>query len=168
MKTPVILILLNVFAISMHAQDAASAIVDFEKQDSIEAAADLKTDIKKELKLIDINKELDIKKAEYFISSFDHRAKTFQWQYVASIIIFILVMVIVASGLILSYMHFYKDLKSTTPSPGTEMELSLQGLKINSSIMGLVILVISIAFLYMYLIYVFPINELTIDNTIMK
>ena len=133
----------------------------------------------------DAEKKYSVEFYAYQSSNLEHRSKTFAWQLFASKIIFIIVMIIVLSGLVLSYLHFYKSLspagvlplKQVSPTddtvqteqmkqnlPVNEIEISLTGIKINSSIIGLIILVISIAFLYMYLIYVFPIKEVTIDT----
>ena len=102
---------------------------------------------------------------EYAIESLDHRKEVFNWQLTAGKIIFVFVMLIVLSGLVLSYMHFYKSLKAPAgEAEKTELEMSTSGIKMNSSVIGLIILVLAIAFLYLYLIHVFPINEFTIDT----
>ncbi len=103
----------------------------------------------------------------YAVFSLEHRKKVFSWQLIAGKIIFVFVMLIVLSGLALSYMHFYKGLKSGGESEKTELEMSTSGIKINSSVIGLVILVLAIAFLYLYLVHVFPVNEFSVDSSAM-
>lgn len=49
--------------------------------------------------------------------------------------------------------------KPEQAAPETQIEISLQGIKASSSILGVVILVISFAFFYLYLVYVYPIND---------
>lgn len=125
---------------------------------------ELKSQTEKQLELFSKQHDVELKKVEYQLASLQHRQEVFAWQLLASKIIFILVLVIVCSGLVLSYLHFYKDLRASgAAGGGAEIEINLKGLKINSSIIGLLILFLSIAFLYLYLVFVFPINELNID-----
>lgn len=103
-------------------------------------------------------------------------------------VIFVLVLVLVASGLIFSAIQFYIALKtvqkkheltkkavegavSQTPNPlleqntegdtplgvVTTIKASLQGVEISSSILGLLVLIISLAFFYLYLTRVYPV-----------
>ncbi len=96
---------------------------------------------------------------QYNIRSLKHRRNVFQWQYISSIVIFFMVVFIVSIGLFLSYLHFKNDLKNGQTT-NHELELNKAGLKINSSVIGLIILIISIAFLFLYLEYVYDIQEL--------
>lgn len=108
---------------------------------------------------------------EYDISVYKHRRKIFDWQHTSSVLIFWVVILIVLIGLFFSGMQFYISLKrekerikqhSETPeSQGniTEFEASLQGIKVSSSVIGIIILVISLAFFYLYLVHVYPVNE---------
>ncbi|MFN0275300.1 MAG: hypothetical protein ACKVPJ_06125 [Chitinophagales bacterium] len=129
----------------------------------------------------------------YYTGNLNHRENTFLWQYQSGKIIFWVVILIVIAGLIFSGMQFYITYKhmtgmiKTTNSLGTtdntaeteqksvvpdaindmnktDLSLSPEGLKINTSVIGLIILVISIAFFYLYLIHIYPIKEVNIDN----
>jgi hypothetical protein len=40
------------------------------------------------------------------------------------------------------------------------LDLSTAGLKVSSPVLGVIILVISLAFFYLYLVYVYPISEI--------
>jgi hypothetical protein len=44
--------------------------------------------------------------------------------------------------------------------PVTEIEATLQGLKISSPVLGVIILALSFFFFYLYLKYVYPIHEI--------
>ena len=110
----------------------------------------------------------------------DHRIRVFNWQYSSSIYIFWIVMTIVASGLTLSAIQFFVGIQNgrraarlankskkrpageteqlAEPNNDTEIKLSLTELSIKSSVIGLIILVISIAFFYLYLQVVYPIS----------
>jgi hypothetical protein len=108
---------------------------------------------------------------EYDISVYQHRRKVFDWQHTSSIIIFWVVILIVVIGLFFSGMQFYISLKrekerikkpaetSEHQESVTEFEASLQGIKVSSSVIGIIILVISLAFFYLYLVHVYPVSE---------
>lgn len=122
---------------------------------------------------------------DYLIWALDHDRATYHWHHVSSIIIFFVVIFLVLSGVWFSWMQFRhahripaqavaaSDTSSTavTPLPGgvplavteekdsvTEFSASPQGVKIASSAIGVVILVISMCFFYLYLDKVYPIT----------
>lgn len=98
---------------------------------------------------------------DYKTQGFGHRSKVFAWQYYSSIVIFGMVVMLVAAGFYFSWVQFRRDLMVPgTGGESTELELSAQGIKIQSSILGVIILVVSLAFLYLYLVYVYPISEI--------
>jgi len=122
--------------------------------------------------------------SQYFTDNLNHRKQTFDWQLFSTKVIFLTVIIIVICGLIFSGIQFYQSFKQTNylhklinseniekaehikGFDKTEIELSTSnGIKINSSIVGLIILSISIAFFYLYILYVYPINQINIDNT---
>ncbi len=84
-----------------------------------------------------------------------------------------MVIIIVFFGLIFSGIQFYISLQTSlagkkaqnaeaapNPSPEVaEFEASLQGVKVKSSVLGIIILSISLAFFYLYLAHVYPIFE---------
>jgi hypothetical protein len=78
-------------------------------------------------------------------------------------IIFILVVILVLSGLIFSAIQFYIALKSAkrkAPLPDTSLKASLSGVEVSSSVLGVIILTISIVFFYLYLTKVYPLVSL--------
>ena len=117
--------------------------------------------------------------AEFHISSLQHRRRVFDWQHTSSIIIFWVVIIIVFIGLIFSGIQFYISMQSSlagkkikhalaegqtetvasSPAEVAEFEASLQGIKVKSSVLGIIILGISLAFFYLYLAHVYPISE---------
>ncbi|HCT21961.1 MAG TPA: hypothetical protein DIW54_00900 [Chitinophagaceae bacterium] len=105
----------------------------------------------------------------YYQQSLDQRYQTFAWQSTSTKLIFLMVSVIVLCGLIFSGIHFQKAMKLQEKNPtapageGNSLELSMQGVKINSSVIGLMILALSLGFFYLYLIYVYPINHVKLD-----
>ncbi len=98
----------------------------------------------------------------YQISGFQHRREVFSWQHYSTIIIFFVVIFLVLAGLYFSWLQFRKGMKAEGDGalPETEVELSVSNVKVRSSVVGIVILVVSLAFFYLYLVYIYPINEL--------
>lgn len=100
---------------------------------------------------------------EYNLSLIDYQKwtlhdlrATYQWQNISSIAIFIIVMLLVIAGVYFSWMQFraagFTSGESTVGASPTD------GVKITSSTIGLVILVLSMCFFYLYLRYVYPVN----------
>ncbi len=168
MMKQLITLFLMVSSLALWAQDT-SAVDDFFSDVDEQYDNEKKEEARQEVETMDavmeMTEELIMKQNDYAVYSLEHRKKVFNWQLIAGKIIFVFVMLIVLSGLALSYMHFYQGLKSGQETPGTELEMSTSGVKINSSVIGLVILVLAIAFLYLYLVHVFPINEFNVDST---
>jgi hypothetical protein len=101
----------------------------------------------------------------YRKSGLQHRQRVFEWQHRSSIVIFVVVVLLVAAGIYFAAIQFHRDFRRTTlegRSEGatpTEFEASLQGVKVSSSVLGVIILVISLAFFYLYLAFVYPVHE---------
>ena len=111
----------------------------------------------------------DSAQTAYEVFVYSHRRAVFQWQLLSSQVVFWLVVAIVFVGLLFAGMQFYVSLRrSAKPPEGesstgsasevTELEASLQGIKVRSSVLGVIILVISLGFLYLYLVHVYPIK----------
>jgi len=114
---------------------------------------------------------------EYTVFAWKNRQDAFAWQSVSTKVIFWIVILVVLFGLYLSSMQF--NLAHKTPLTKTvqtknghadkgnpndhieasTIEVSTSGVKITSSVIGLVILVLSIVFFFLYLKFVYPINE---------
>ncbi|MBZ0202493.1 MAG: hypothetical protein K8I03_05705 [Ignavibacteria bacterium] len=106
-----------------------------------------------------------ISEIKYRKNDLEYREDVFKWQFSTSKWIFYLVMLIVLSGLIFSSWHFIKTLKGATSE--IDLTASMTELKIKTSLIGLVILIVSIVFLFLYLKFVYPINVVE-DNTQVK
>jgi uncharacterized BrkB/YihY/UPF0761 family membrane protein len=85
----------------------------------------------------------------------EHRKNIFRLSLYSSIAIFILVVVIVISGILLSYVQLKKGLASET-----KVSIKDGTLDVSSSIVGFLILFLSLAFFYLYLREVYPIHEI--------
>jgi len=93
---------------------------------------------------------------DYQIIGFRHRARLFRWQLVSSVVIFVMVLLLVIAGVLLSYLQFRRGWNQLE----SQIELSAAGIKLQSSVIGLIILVVSLAFFYLYLVHVYPIREI--------
>jgi len=101
----------------------------------------------------------------YLASHFDHRRDVFAWQHWSSQIIFGVVLVLVGTGVYFSAVQFHRGLRlprhvPRTESDGkTEFSASLKEIKVSSPVLGVIILAISLAFFYLYLVFVYPVQE---------
>ena len=128
---------------------------------------------------------------EYYTKDLNYRTNVFIWQYDSARMTFAVAILIVCCGLIFSGIQFRIAMKQATlqleqfrqhqtnkasatdtgekpvsPLPdglATSLKLSAQGVEVTSSILGVLILVLSLAFFYLYLVYVFPIKETNFD-----
>jgi hypothetical protein len=121
---------------------------------------------------------------DYHTAGYIHRGRVFQWQLLSSKIIFIIVTLLVFSGVYFAALQFHEGMRrratehltSTSKSssgsaeggnaqaPGVNSEItkfsaSAKGIEVSSPVLGVIILVISLAFFYLYLVYVYPITE---------
>lgn len=102
---------------------------------------------------------------DYHISGLQHRSKVFRWQLFSSKIIFIVVIILVFAGIYFAAVQFYigiKQVKEKIPdyNDRTEITASMKGIKVSSPVLGVILLVISLAFFYLYLVHVFPIEDI--------
>lgn len=94
---------------------------------------------------------------------FDHRERVFEWQLLSSRIIFVVVISLVGAGIYFSWLQFRADLNQTGNEGDravSTLEASTSGIKVSSPVLGVLILVISLLFFYLYLQYVYPIEEI--------
>ncbi len=100
--------------------------------------------------------------AEYFhhvIESNEHQRRVFQWQLLSAKIIFAIVILLVAAGIYFAAVQFHHGIRTGKSSEQeTEFEASLKGIKVSSPVLGVIILTISLAFFYLYLVHVYPIE----------
>jgi hypothetical protein len=97
----------------------------------------------------------------YRVAGLQHRSRVFQWQLFSSRVIFAVVLVLVGAGIIFAALQFRAGLRPGGGGSGvTEIDLSATSVKVSSPVLGVIILVISLAFFYLYLVYVYPITEI--------
>lgn len=128
-----------------------------------------------------------ILKEEYGKAQYDfdkkallHASDVFEWQLFSAKFIFSIVILIVGLGLFFSGYHFYHHVqiltgkiklnksKSGSANSDTSIEAGPGGIKLNSSLIGVVILTLSLAFFFLYLQYVFPVNQTNFSSDTVK
>jgi hypothetical protein len=87
------------------------------------------------------------------------RRQTFEWQLLSSRIIFVVVLSLVGIGIYFAWVQFYADRRSEAPPVITEISAGKEGLRVSSPVLGVIILVISLLFFYLYLAFVYPISQ---------
>lgn len=88
-----------------------------------------------------------------------HQRDVFHWQLFSAKIIFGTVILLVMAGIYFAAVQFHHGLrKDQLPAQETEFEASLKGIKVSSPVLGVIILTISLAFFYLYLVHVYPIE----------
>ena len=103
-------------------------------------------------------------------NGYAYRSRLFEWQLLSSRVIFLVVLVLVACGIYFAWVQFRaallvtrrgaKEGASPPANPlATQLEVSAKGVVINSSVLGVIILGLSLAFFYLYLVYVYPIQN---------
>ncbi len=100
----------------------------------------------------------------YRKAGYDHRLGVFAWQSLSTKIIFVVVLLLVLAGIYFAAIQFHVGLRrrgdaDPARSDETEVSLSLSELKVRSPVLGVIILTISLAFFYLYLVHVYPIRN---------
>lgn len=99
----------------------------------------------------------------YRSSGLEHRRRVFEWQLFSSKLIFATVLMLVGAGMAFAAIQFRAGLRRAPDDKAqetTEVNLSATSVKVSSPVLGVIILVISLAFFYLYLVYVYPISEI--------
>jgi hypothetical protein len=99
---------------------------------------------------------------DYRIFGYQHRENVFKWQLFSSKVTFVVVLLLVLVGIFFSYLQFKKSFQAGEGKIAelmTNLEASPQGIKLSSPVLGVIILLISLLFFYLYLIYIYPIIE---------
>jgi len=67
----------------------------------------------------------------------------------------------VGSGIVFAAIQFHHGIKgSSSLDINTEIELSTKNVKINSPVLGVIILLISLGFFYFYLVHIYPVENI--------
>jgi hypothetical protein len=131
---------------------------DDEKSQLLSIIKDLNSQIDA-LKLKDESPAVTQARDNFTIQRFELTAAAFRQQLIASNVVLVLMVLVVICGLAFSFVHLKDSLRNKKPST---IEISLTQLKITSGVLGLLVLIISIAILFLYLKYVYPISTVTV------
>ncbi len=108
--------------------------------------------------------QLCAEKAQYDYEIFRNmrNERVFWWQDISGWVLLVVVLVIVGIGLWFSWVQFKCDLvkPGTGPKPIHEASFSTTGITVKSSVLGVIILTLSLAFFYLYLVHVYPIKPI--------
>lgn len=101
---------------------------------------------------------------DYRQRGYEHRMGVFEWQSFSTKLIFGVVLVLVFLGIYFAAIQFHVGLRrggkpgATGESEVTELVVSVKEIKVRSPVLGVIVLAISLAFFYLYLVYVYPIE----------
>jgi hypothetical protein len=109
---------------------------------------------------------------EYRADGYAYRSRVFEWQLLSSRVIFLIVLVLVSAGIYFAAVQFQVAMVAARRHAAlalpaavadtmlaTQIEVSAKGVVVNSSVLGVIILALSLAFFYLYLVYVYPIQN---------
>src|SRR5262245_44563462 len=115
---------------------------------------------------------------DYRHNGYEFRSRVFEWQLMSSRVIFVIVVLLVLAGIYFAAVQFHVALAAARrPAPpvpatddknaagapqlslATQLEISAKGVVVNSSVLGVIVLALSLAFFYLYLVYVYPIRD---------
>jgi hypothetical protein len=90
------------------------------------------------------------KEYEYLIAIMDVNIRAFQAQRFASSVILCLVVLVVVAGTGFAGFQLWKSVSIAGVQPSSELEVSASKVRVTSSVVGVVVLTISLVFLYIY------------------
>jgi hypothetical protein len=103
---------------------------------------------------------------DYYTFGLAHRQRVIWWQHISSRIIFGIVLSLVIIGVYFAWRQFSAALNdvnsrgSGAEMPTSTVEIGSKGVKVSSPVLGIIILTLSLAFFYLYLVFVYPIVEI--------
>lgn len=92
------------------------------------------------------------------IAAMKYERDVFEWQLLSSKVIFYLVVFLVVVGVAFAAVQFSVGIRHHAAAESDEAELTLRGLKIRSQYLGVITLIVSLAFFFLYLRTVYPIT----------
>jgi hypothetical protein len=104
------------------------------------------------------------KEYEYVTKIMELNVEAFNAQRWSAYAILFLVVVVVISGISFSGFQLWKSISVAGVQTSNELELSASKVRVTSSVVGIIVLMISLAFLYIYTIQVYQIRILPPTN----
>jgi len=134
-------------------------------KDQIKALTDENKGYRQRAELMDqkvYDAYLDLKKSEfkYYASLMEINLDLFQAQRIASYVVLLLVVIVVSSGVAFSGFQLWKSVSVAGVQASNDLEISAAKVRVTSSVVGIVVLAISLAFLFIYTHEVYTIKSL--------
>ena len=105
---------------------------------------------------------------EYLSKKADINVMQFQWQRTASERLLWLVVVVVLAGVVFSGYQLWRASKTNDLPADSTIEIAAQKIKITSSVVGVIVLAISIIFFYFFLIEVYRVKVIDMESSEVK
>jgi hypothetical protein len=105
--------------------------------------------------------EAELAHYDYQIDMMNVTKALYDWQHMASNVILFLVVLVVLAGVAFSGLQLWKAVSQGGPQSTTELELSATKFRITSSIVGIVVLSLSLVFLYLFVLKVYTIRPIS-------
>lgn len=97
---------------------------------------------------------------EYRVQGYEDRLQVFAWQSISTKVTFGVVVALVLAGVYFAAVQFHVGMRAGREAgEASEVEMSFKSVKIRSPVLGVIVLTISLAFFYLYLVYVYPIEN---------
>ena len=105
------------------------------------------------------------KEYEYLAAMMDLNIGVFQAQRIASLVVLSLVVLIVLAGTTFAGFQLWKSVSAAGVQPSSDLELSASKVRVTSSVVGVVVLTISLVFLYIYAKEIYHIRLISLTST---
>src|SRR5262249_36635471 len=104
------------------------------------------------------------KQYEYLTAMMDVRIRAFHTQRLASNVVLLLVVLVVVAGIAFAGFQLWKSVSIAGVQATNELEVSASKVRVTSSVVGVVVLTISLVFLYIYTQEIYHIRILDINS----
>lgn len=104
------------------------------------------------------------KEYEYLAAMMDLNIAVFQAQRYASLVILVMVVVVVLAGTTFAGFQLWKSISAAGVQPSSDLELSASKVRVTSSTVGVVVLTISLIFLYIYAKEIYHIRLISLTS----
>jgi hypothetical protein len=104
--------------------------------------------------------ELDKQRVAQAKAIDQHTLITLYFQFVLDVVLTVLVVIITLAGVAMSFLQFKADLSAHTQGPVSSFKIGQTGVEISSTVIGLLVLVISLGFFDLYVTQVYQIRDI--------
>ncbi len=101
---------------------------------------------------------LDEKEIDYEIFMMEHNKKVFEWELFSTKVFFWLSIFLVIVGITLSILQFIKSSHQINSNSESTIILSEKGFQLKTAFIGLILLIISFGYLYLYMKTAYPVK----------